>query len=89
MSALPDRMVVMAGSLPSEWKIWHSNLSNPPQVSPSGADVWWESHREYLRKNCADEADTDALITLLRKVLVLDPAERLTAPEVLRDPWFQ
>ena len=89
MSALPYKMVVMTGSLPSEWQMWHSSLSNPPQVSLSGADAWWESRRKYLRQNCVDEADTDALITLLRKVLILDPAERPTAPEVLRDPWFQ
>ncbi|KAF8971371.1 hypothetical protein BDZ97DRAFT_1913862 [Flammula alnicola] len=55
------------------------------EISPSGADAWWASHREYLRQNCADEADTDALIALLRKVLVLDPTARPTAAEVLQD----
>ena len=89
MSALPYEMVVMAGSVPLMWQMWHFSLSDPPQVSLSGADAWWESRRKYLRQNCADEADTDALIALLRKVLVLDPAERPTVQDVLRDPWFQ
>lgn len=32
---------------------------------------------------------TDAFITFLTKVPVLDPAMRPTAAEVLQDPWFQ
>jgi serine/threonine protein kinase len=36
-----------------------------------------------------DETDTDALIAFLRKVLVLDPASRPTATEILQDPWFK
>jgi hypothetical protein len=88
MTGLPRRMAAMAGSLPLGWQNWYASLSDAPEVSPSGADAWWASHRERLRPNCADEADTDALITLLKKVLVLDPASRPIAAEVLQDPWF-
>jgi len=51
----------------------------------SCCDEHWDS--EVLRRNCADDASNDTLITL-RKVLVLDPALRPTAAEVLQDPWL-
>ncbi|KAH7924444.1 kinase-like protein [Leucogyrophana mollusca] len=89
LTGLLPQMVAMAGSLPPGYRNWHASLSNPPEVSPSGADAWWVSRREALRINCADDAAADALITLLRKVLVLDPMARPTAAEVLQDPWFQ
>jgi len=79
----------MTGSVPPGWKSWYTNLSNPPEVSPSIADAWWAKRRDCLRAGCVDEASTDALIALLRKVLVLDPALRPTAVVVLQDPWFQ
>ena len=88
MTGLPGRMAAMAGSLPPGWQNWYANLSDPPEVSLSGADVWWASRREALCPNCADEADMDALITLLRKILVLDPMARPMAVEVLEDPWW-
>jgi serine/threonine-protein kinase SRPK3 len=88
MTGLPLRMAAMASSLPPGWKNWYASLSDAPEVSPSGADAWWASRREALQPNCADEADTDALIMLLRKILVLDPAARPTAAEVLQEPWF-
>jgi len=50
----------MTDSLPSAW------LPDAPEVSLSGADVWWASHRERLRKNCADKASRDPLIALLK-----------------------
>ncbi|KAH7927484.1 kinase-like protein [Leucogyrophana mollusca] len=88
MTGLLPQMVLMAGSLPPGWRSWYASLSNPPEVSPSGADAWWASRRGALRRNCIDDADTDALIALLRKVLVLDSAARPTAAEVLQDLWF-
>ncbi|KAF8956779.1 kinase-like protein [Flammula alnicola] len=88
LTGLPRRMAAMACSLPAGWQNWYAGLSDAPEVSPSAADAWWASRRERLRPNCADEADTDALITLLRKVLVLDPALRPMAAEVVQDPWF-
>jgi len=88
MTALPRRMVAMASSLPLGWEDWYDSLPDPPEVSSSSADAWWAERRRRLRKHCADEASTDALVTLLRKILVLDPALRPTAAKVLQDPWF-
>lgn len=81
-------MAIMAGSLPPGWESWYAGLQNPPEVSSSSADTFWRSRREILRPNCRTEADCDALIALLRKVLVLDPTMRPTATEVLQNPWF-
>jgi serine/threonine protein kinase len=81
-------MASMADSLPPGWKNWYAGLPKAPEVSPSSADAWWASRRVALRRNCADEADTDALVALLRKMLALDPAARPTAAEVLKDAWF-
>ena len=81
-------MAAMADSLPPTWLNWYSSLANPPEVSPSSADAWWQKRREELRKYSADEASVDGLVNLLKKVLVLDPASRPTAAQVLRDPWF-
>ncbi|KAF8972588.1 kinase-like protein [Flammula alnicola] len=88
MTSLPHKMAAMAGTLPPGWQNWYTSLSTPPEVSPSGADAWWALRRKRLSQNCADEADTDALIALLRKVLVLDPTARPTAAEILQDPWL-
>ena len=88
MSYLPHGMVTMASSLPPGWEDWYANLTDPPEISPTRADAWWVERWEVLRRNCVDDASTDALITFLGRVLVLDPALRPTAAEVLEDPWF-
>jgi serine/threonine-protein kinase SRPK3 len=88
LPGLLHRMAAMADSLPPTWLNWYSSLANPPEVSPSSADAWWQKRREEFRKCYADEASVDGLVNLLKKVLVLDPASRPTAAQVLRDPWF-
>lgn len=59
------------------------------EVSSQAATEEWERRRASLRAGCADEADADQLVQLLRRVLVLDPEKRPTIDEVLQDPWFQ
>ena len=69
-------------------RIGMQNLTDLPEISPTRADAWWVERWEVLRRNYADDASTDALITFLRRVLVLNPALRPTVAEVLQDPWF-
>ncbi|TFK68438.1 kinase-like protein [Pluteus cervinus] len=88
MTGVLPEMIVMAGTLPHAWEEWHKGLANPPTVSPTRADSWWRQRRETLRQNCADDADADALIALLRKLLVLDPTARPTAEQITQDEWF-
>jgi len=79
----------MGGSLPLAWEQWYANLTDPPEISPARADAWWAERWQRLRRRCADDESTDALVTFLRKVLVLDPALRPTSADVLQDPWFR
>ena len=73
--------------VPPKWEeLWKSSGSRSLDMSP---DTFWAETRGALRKGCVDEEDLESLVTLLRKVLVLDPAMRPTAAEILRDPWFQ
>ena len=86
-SCLPSVMLPMADSLSLGWEEWYANLTDPPEISPARADAWWVERWQRLRRRCADDESTDALVTFLRKVLVLDPALRPTAAaEVLQDP---
>jgi len=87
LPGLLRRMAAMADSLPPTWLNWYSSLANPPEVSPSSADAWWQTQRERLQKRSTDEASVDGLVNLLKKVWVLDPASRPTAAQVLQDPW--
>ena len=64
-------------------RIGMQNLTDLPEISPTRADAWWVERWEVLRRNYADDASTDALIIFLRRVLVLNPALRPTAAEVL------
>jgi len=79
MTALPVEW--LSWPAPCRWG-WYDNSPDPPEVSPTSAGARSAERRRRLRRHCADEASTDALVTLLRKILVLDPALRPT--EVLR-----
>lgn len=81
-------MVTMAGYMPSGWKAWWDTQSYQCPISPSVADVWWEKRKNSLLRHGMDLENADAIVALLKRVLVLDPAARPTAPEVLQDPWF-
>ncbi|KAJ6579417.1 kinase-like protein [Mycena sp. CBHHK59/15] len=69
-------------ALPAHMTHWSS-------TSLCDAAAWWNEHREQLRKACADDEDAEALVGLLREVLVLDPLKRPSATEVCRDAWFR
>ncbi|KAL0565056.1 hypothetical protein V5O48_016981 [Marasmius crinis-equi] len=83
ISALLTHMASMTGSVPSQWQArW------PNSDSPRDAGAWWGQRRDHLKKGCTDDKDTDDLINLLRKTLVLDPSKRPSPKEISRDPWF-
>ncbi|KZV61425.1 kinase-like protein [Peniophora sp. CONT] len=84
-----SEMVKLAGAVPSSWDVYPAaNVLSASGITPRSADNLWQQHRADLRNVCSSEQDVDALIALLRRVLVLDPAARPSAADILRDPWF-
>lgn len=88
LPSIPSCAAQSAGYVPTAWQTWWSTMPKAPDVSPDAAQRFWKEKREMLRRHCADDADVDHLIVLLKKLLTLDPAARPSAAEVVNDPWF-
>ncbi|KAL1669874.1 kinase-like domain-containing protein [Schizophyllum commune] len=85
---LPERAVQIAGKVPPQWQAWwDSTLREPLSGDP---DAWWEApeQRDWIVNGCADEEDANAAISLLKKLLALEPS-RPSCEEILQDPWFE
>jgi serine/threonine-protein kinase SRPK3 len=52
-------------------------------VSAAAANAYWAKRRQHLMKGGITELEANRLIELLRSMLVLDPAERPSALQVL------
>ncbi|KAJ7111689.1 kinase-like domain-containing protein [Mycena epipterygia] len=52
------------------------------------ADELWGKYSERFQKQGQTPEEARSLVGLLRRMLVIDPAGRATAPELLRDPYF-
>ncbi|KAJ7228748.1 kinase-like domain-containing protein [Mycena pura] len=76
------RLARASGSLPDAWAK-HLSIS-ATQYTSELADEFWKE-REISDKTIEDGL---GLLQLLRRMLVIDPARRPTAEEVLRDPYF-
>ncbi len=61
------------------------------RITPENADAEWTSIRDtFLGRHTTEvsRADTDALVSLLRRMLALDPTARPSVDELLAHPWF-
>lgn len=74
------------GCMPPRWEKWSASLSDKKVPD---ADEWWASRWKGVRRECENDEDANALIRLLKRVLVLDPAERPTSAQIVDNPWFQ
>ncbi|KZV61423.1 kinase-like protein [Peniophora sp. CONT] len=84
-----SEMVKLVGIVPSSWSTYPAaNALKTSGITPESANNLWREHRAVLQNVCPPEEDVDALIALLRRILVLDPAARPSAADILRDPWF-
>ncbi|KZV62660.1 kinase-like protein [Peniophora sp. CONT] len=84
-------MARLSGRIPDSWKkiyTWTSDPRLASDVSEETCAQTWAGFRQYFRPNCASDADMEALISLLRRILVLDPAERPSAADILQDAWL-
>ncbi|KAL1698642.1 kinase-like domain-containing protein [Schizophyllum commune] len=84
---LIERAVNTAGYVPPAWQAWWD--SNDHLSLTDGAETYWLQSREYIREGCSHDEDTDAAISLLRRILTLDPAARPSCEEIMQDPWFR
>ena len=85
--ALIGCAVNMAGYVPPAWQTWWD--SNDHLTLTDDAEAYWLQSREYIREGCLDDEDTDTVISLLRRILALDPSARPSCEEILQDPWFR
>ena len=85
--ALIERAVNMAGYVPPAWQAWWDSKDHLSLTD--GAETYWLQSREYIREGCSNDEDTDAAISLLRRILTLDPAARPSCEEIMQDPWFR
>ncbi|KAF5323795.1 hypothetical protein D9619_012945 [Psilocybe cf. subviscida] len=51
-------------------------------------DEWWKERWDSLRKHCVDDADCDTLVSLFKKIFVLEPSKRPSASTIAQDDWF-
>ncbi|VDB86861.1 unnamed protein product [Peniophora sp. CBMAI 1063] len=82
-------IVKLAGIIPSSWKTYPvTKKFKTHDISPASANRLWQQHQTTLRESGLSNEDASALISLLRKILVLEPSARPSAAQILRDPWF-
>ncbi|RDX43498.1 kinase-like protein [Lentinus brumalis] len=87
----PDYMLMrlarLDGAVPPAWREhWEAD-----PVLSKAIDAEWTSIRDtFLGRHTTEvsRADTDALVSLLRRMLALDPAARPSVDELLAHPWF-
>jgi hypothetical protein len=57
-------------------------LKPVPDISVIEANAWWATIKEHLMRGSFTEQRAGQLIDLVRAMLVLDPAERPSAPQL-------
>ncbi|KAJ6554532.1 kinase-like domain-containing protein [Mycena capillaripes] len=76
-------LAMASGSLPEAWA-QHLSIS-PTQYTSELADEFWKELETISDKTIEDGL---GLLQLLRRMIVIDPTQRPTAEELLRDPYF-
>ncbi|KAJ7205978.1 kinase-like domain-containing protein [Mycena pura] len=82
-------LVIMAchcAGAPEEWIQYFAALPFTTEC----ADTLWAEHAKHMveRGPGISEEDAEALVRLLRRMLVIDPKKRPSALELLQDPYF-
>ncbi|KAJ7194661.1 kinase-like domain-containing protein [Mycena pura] len=88
VESLPEFMVLLCGEVPDTWRDYiASRESNSDcQWVPEHTAEHWKEIEERFADLGVD--DPPGLVKLMRRMLVLDPAKRPTAAELLDDPYF-
>jgi len=78
------------GDLPERWRGRHVHLDAKTVKCLMDENTWPRLREDILADplHRVPEQDVDPALALLRKLLVLDPALRISAAAVVRDPWL-
>ncbi|KIY62919.1 kinase-like protein [Cylindrobasidium torrendii FP15055 ss-10] len=87
-------MATMCGEVPDEWRsYWESREGlRDKDISPEDAEAEWKLRlQQSIRgpRNVRTEEDIRELFGMLRSMLVMDPAQRPSAAEMAKHPWFE
>ncbi|KAJ7842898.1 kinase-like domain-containing protein [Mycena leptocephala] len=84
---LPHYMVCICGELPDAWR---DHIDSRPwplgTLPPDMTEEFWDERTEFFAQLGVE--DPPGLVRLMRRMLVLDPAKRPSAQELLDDPYF-
>ncbi|KAJ7213574.1 kinase-like domain-containing protein [Mycena pura] len=83
---LPHHMVHICGEVPDAWRDYIDSRPWPLDVAPGMTEKFWERRKAYFAQLGVE--DPAGLVRLMRRMLVLDPAKRPSAQELLDDPYF-
>ncbi|KAJ7849274.1 hypothetical protein B0H13DRAFT_2402971 [Mycena leptocephala] len=87
-----DDMAALCGGAPADWTAYFASIPDkvrPRAYTPEAADTLWATRAEHLQRGGQTAEDARGLVTLLRRMLVIDPMERPPALELLQDPYFR
>ncbi|KAJ7213568.1 kinase-like domain-containing protein [Mycena pura] len=79
---LPHYMAHISGEIPDAWRDY---IDSRPWPSSMTEEFWERRKALYAQRGVEDPA---GLVRLMRRMLVLDPAKRPSAQELLDDPYF-
>ncbi|KAJ6616054.1 kinase-like domain-containing protein [Mycena sp. CBHHK59/15] len=85
-----DDTAALCGGAPADWTAYFASVPDkvrPRAYTPEAADALWATRAEHLQRGGQTAEDARGLVTLLRRMLVLDPMERPPASELLQDPY--
>ncbi|KAJ7194660.1 kinase-like domain-containing protein, partial [Mycena pura] len=84
--SLPHLMAALCGEVPDDWREYIVSHAFPPNWTPAHtAELWKQMEADFA---AAGADDPPGLVRLMRRMMVLDPAKRPTAAELLNDPYF-
>ncbi|KAJ7277019.1 kinase-like domain-containing protein [Mycena rebaudengoi] len=83
---LPHYMVCICGEVPDAWGDHIDSRPWPLDFAPDMTEEFWDARKKRFARLGVE--DPPGFVRLMRRMLVLDPAKRPTAQELLDDPYF-
>ncbi|KAF7344237.1 Protein kinase domain-containing protein [Mycena venus] len=83
---LPHYMVCICGEIPAAWRDHVDSQPWPLDFTPDMTEEFWDGRKELFAQLGVE--DPPGLVRLMRRMLVLDPAKRPSAQDLLDDPYF-